>query len=870
MLYNFKEKCMSSEQLEEKEMYSEVPNKSVRATLQHQLERPLEHIVKQFIDSDLINPKKSKDVEDVIRAYWSVQDVTSQNFRINTMQQRMDVLFDKNPGLIKKLHTCRSMFNEQQTKHTNYMKGILKFGTNCFFTTEYASNVIHPMVGEGVVWGQTSGVADKQLCIVVAGMAAKWIKGVHNPDDVQYINFLQKLFMNFTTSSEITMATSKSPSIIEKSPTFKGSAYTSRISAGSAETDGPSKEAYDVIYGNPFSAVDEIVRPAGNNMDPFGYRRRNKKQDNASVDDEVHAGIVSKYGLIECRSFDEQHYFSILDTYLKSPKFREENQSLYDFVWARFAIPYQQLVRGCVSRAIMATHQCMVDYLISVYEKKFSIPQLMMFYAPGTMIKVKTKYDINQCAMVLNSSVDNNGGLALKVDVLNPNTIKEANIMYHDVNNNGLTKSKPMYSVNITQAGTRSGSIFNYFTPSASISIMEDADIDTQLELSRSCLKMSIQPKHMFIDSNYYFSDRDWISDPEIRQEPYKGRVVVDFIKSRSGFTDFSADAVKTTTTFTDVYNKATPEHYKEHIVYPGGLDGNGSVILINGDMLLSDVRLMLSLPVVASAYILSAKRWGLVKLNDLSPVEYHPEAYDQLVMNDNIKEMIKIVTENQSKNTFRDIIGGKESGCIYLLAGDPGTGKSLTSEAIAEKLQKPLYKVSAGELGAKTWEIETTLKNICECAERWDAIILMDEADTFLSTRDAVSIERNAMIAMFLKQLEYFNGTLFLTTNMLDNIDPAIRSRILQTIKFVDLSAKERASIWDNLLKIQGVSLTGKQLENLGKYDINGRLIKNIIKVAIAMSLHANKPLDYDIIKTTAESMHGGQILTNKGFQNK
>lgn len=860
---------MSTDQLEEKEMYAEVPNKSVRTTLQHQLERPIEHIVKQFIDSPLINPKQSKDVEDVIRAYWSVQDINNLGFRINSMQQRMDTLFDKNPGLIKKLHACRSSFNEQQMKHTDYMRGILKFSNHSFFTTEYASNVIHPMIGEGVVWGQTSGVADKQLCIVVAGPSAKWVKGIHNPDDVQYINYLQRLFSNFATSGEIVIASTKAPSVIEKSGVFKGSAYTSRIATTSGDTDNPSKEAYDVIYGNPFSEADEIVRPTDTSS-PFNFHRRNKKQNNTSVDDEIHTGIISKYGLIECRAFDEQHYFNVLDMYLRNPKFREENQSLYDCVWARFSIPYQQLVRGCVNRAIMVTHQNMVDYLISVYEKKFSIPQLMMYYSPGTMIKVKTKYDINQCAMVLNSSVDNNGGLALKVDVLNPNTIKEANIMIHDVNNNGLTKSKPMYSVNITQAGTRSGSIFNYFSPSASISIMEDIDIDTQLELSRSCLKMAVQPKHMFIDSNYYFSDRDWISDPEIRQEPYKGRVVVDFIKSRSGFTDFSADVVRTTTTFTDVYEKATPKHYKDRIVYPGGLDGNGSVILINGDMLLSDVRLMLSLPVVASAYILSAKRWGLVKLNDLSPVEYHPEAYDQLVMNDNIKEMIKIVTENQSKNTFRDIIGGKESGCIYLLAGSAGQGKTLCAESIAEKLQKPLYKVSAGELGAKTWEIENTLKNICECAERWDAIILMDEADTFLSTRDAVSIERNAMVAMFLKQLEYFNGTLFLTTNMLDNIDPAIRSRILQTIKFVDLTADERANIWDNLLKIQDVKLDKKQLEDLGKYDINGRLIKNIIKVAIAMSLHANKPLDYDIIKTTAESMHGGQILTNKGFQNK
>lgn len=48
----------------------------------------------------------------------------------------------------------------------------------------------------------------------------------------------------------------------------------------------------------------------------------------------------------------------------------------------------------------------------------------------------------------------------------------------------------------------------------------------------------------------------------------------------------------------------------------------------------------------------------------------------------------------------FDDIVEGKGLGLLMLLDGDPGLGKTLTAEAVAEKVQKPLYLLSVGELG--------------------------------------------------------------------------------------------------------------------------------------------------------------------------
>lgn len=117
-------------------------------------------------------------------------------------------------------------------------------------------------------------------------------------------------------------------------------------------------------------------------MDNNPYRYRgNKQQNQPNNDDSIHTGIVSKYGL-ECHSFSTDYYRSVMDEYVKSSKLREDNVQLYEHIWARFNVQYEQLLTSMVDRAIMVAHQTMVDFLISVYEQKFSIPQLMMFYSP--------------------------------------------------------------------------------------------------------------------------------------------------------------------------------------------------------------------------------------------------------------------------------------------------------------------------------------------------------------------------------------------------------------------------------------------------------------------------------------------------------
>ena len=99
----------------------------------------------------------------------------------------------------------------------------------------------------------------------------------------------------------------------------------------------------------------------------------------------------------------------------------------------------------------------------------------------------------------------------------------------------------------------------------------------------------------------------------------------------------------------------------------------------------------------------------------------------------------------------LRGYVKDKGRRLIGLLIGPPGVGKILSAEAIAGVVGRPLYMLSSGELGDKPNYMDGNLKNILELARIWGAVLLLDEADVFLSKRDDISMERNAIVSILL-----------------------------------------------------------------------------------------------------------------------
>jgi hypothetical protein len=256
--------------------------------------------------------------------------------------------------------------------------------------------------------------------------------------------------------------------------------------------------------------------------------------------------------------------------------------------------------------------------------------------------------------------------------------------------------------------------------------------------------------------------------------------------------------------------------------------------------------------------YSLKNKLWLNFFVNCVKDIEWQTDAFDRLVLPKNQKELILGFTESQRKfrDTFDDVIEGKGKGMIILLCGPPGVGKTLTSESVAEEMKVPLYMMSAGDLGFDPRKVEGKLQDILEMCSRWNAVLLLDEADVFLEQRSLHELERNKLVSIFLRVLEYYEGTMFLTTNRVQTFDPAFQSRIHISLDYPGLTIDSRKTVWKNFLdsSSQEHTIDKAQLVELARMDLNGRQIKNILKIARLLASRKEEKLSREHITVTMD----------------
>ncbi len=245
------------------------------------------------------------------------------------------------------------------------------------------------------------------------------------------------------------------------------------------------------------------------------------------------------------------------------------------------------------------------------------------------------------------------------------------------------------------------------------------------------------------------------------------------------------------------------------------------------------------------SGFSFSTKLWGEFNIERVSTIQFNTRAYDQLVLPDRkigqipvpVKKLVRSLVEHGEVG-FTDFIENKGGGMIFLLHGPPGGGKTLTAEAIADLLERPLYAISVGELGTSPEELEERLRTVLEVAVLWNAVLLIDEADIFLERRTSDDVARNALVSIFLRLLEYHLGVLFLTTNRVLNLDEAFHSRVSLALHYPEHGPSERATIWSNLLDAAGIDRSQLEVGELAKAKLNGRQIKHIVRIASAIAL--------------------------------
>ncbi|KAI3392402.1 hypothetical protein diail_5729 [Diaporthe ilicicola] len=283
-------------------------------------------------------------------------------------------------------------------------------------------------------------------------------------------------------------------------------------------------------------------------------------------------------------------------------------------------------------------------------------------------------------------------------------------------------------------------------------------------------------------------------------------------------------------------------EHRRKH-----GLSGDGQLRLTPYYQMLARSR--------TRGYSLKRKEWLEFYVEQVEEIKWNQDAFDKLVLPDDQKELIMAFSESQldGGDTFDDVISGKGKGIICLLSGPPGVGKTLTAEAVAENLRVPLHTLSSGDLGSNPGEVERGLSQILELVSRWSAILLLDECDVFLEARSTHDLERNKVVSIFLRTLEYYEGILFMTTNRVDNIDQAFQSRIHVSLEYPDLTAESRAHIWRNFISAakQKPEITDQDVQDLAKLELNGRQIKNVLKTAQLLAKRKKSVLKRSFIDT-------------------
>ncbi|QYT04743.1 AAA domain-containing protein [Trichoderma simmonsii] len=264
-------------------------------------------------------------------------------------------------------------------------------------------------------------------------------------------------------------------------------------------------------------------------------------------------------------------------------------------------------------------------------------------------------------------------------------------------------------------------------------------------------------------------------------------------------------------------------------------------------------------------AFVLKTRTWaclhlgknafGEEQLTEIIP-QKHP--WDNLELPLGHKEIVQSLIEshfsnNVGKQMHFDLVKGKGKGVIILLHGVPGVGKTSTAECAAESNGRPLLPIICGDLGLTPSEVEVKLQHIFRLAQAWGCVMLLDEADVFLAQRTATDTERNALVSVFLRTLEYYEGILFLTTNRVGVFDEAFKSRIHISLYYPPLQQDQTLKIWkshiqkaiqDPRIKIDSDQLIlcandifERQLDPQFGPVWNGRQIRNAFQSAVALA---------------------------------
>jgi AAA+ superfamily predicted ATPase len=193
--------------------------------------------------------------------------------------------------------------------------------------------------------------------------------------------------------------------------------------------------------------------------------------------------------------------------------------------------------------------------------------------------------------------------------------------------------------------------------------------------------------------------------------------------------------------------------------------------------------------------------------------------------------------------------------GLSVMFSGPPGTGKTLVAGVLARELGRMLYRVDLSRIVDKyIGETEKNLAKVFDEAERAQAMLLFDEADSLFAKRTAVKSSNdryaNLEVNFLLQRLEAFDGVSILTTNFVSSIDEAFQRRIRFKVEFPMPDAKQRAELWRKLLPPGAPQRADIDFERIGEeFELSGGHVRNAVLRAAIEAADEHEPISGEML---------------------
>jgi hypothetical protein len=213
---------------------------------------------------------------------------------------------------------------------------------------------------------------------------------------------------------------------------------------------------------------------------------------------------------------------------------------------------------------------------------------------------------------------------------------------------------------------------------------------------------------------------------------------------------------------------------------------------------------------------------------------------WDQLVVKPAVRlELDRIIRWEQQGRRMLDKVNNRlNASFTCLFYGPSGSGKTLAVQLLGKTLGIDVFRIDLSMIVSKyIGETEKNLAYLFDRAKGKNWILFFDEADALFGKRTDITDSKdkwaNLEMSYLLQRMEEHNGLTILASNLKDNIDNAMSRRFQSVIYFNRPLKEERIDLWKKLLPSPFAYHPKLDFNELGKFELTGGNIINVVKAA-------------------------------------